>query len=220
MSGKARILIVDDEKMIRDGCARLLRKSGHEVALAEDGRKGLELIAGKSFDLVLLDLKMPGLGGMEVLKRIKEQNSALTVLVITGYATIETAVEAMKTGAFDFLLKPFSADGLMIAVNRALDHLRMRTEMEELRQARDRSLKYIADEQSRLRTILNSMACGVLVTDLDKTVVLSNPLAPMMLHLGLITDPGASAGRSHPPTGPGSNDGLGDGDRPGRFDGH
>ena len=110
--------------------------------------------------MVLLDIKMPEVDGMEVMEVLRQNQTDLLILVITGYATIETAVEAMKAGAYDLLIKPFSADALRIAVNRALDHLRLAWEMEELKKEQARSLKDIANEQSRVRTIMNSMACG------------------------------------------------------------
>ena len=181
MLNSAKILVVDDEKIIREGCSRLLRKDGHEVTTARDGREALNLIDREHFDMMLLDIKMPNVDGMQVMEVLRQKRPDFLVLVITGYATIETAVEAMKSGAYDLLLKPFSVDALRIAVNRALEHLHLAWEMERLRAEQARSLRDIANEQSRIRTIINSMACGILVTDNEKNVVLSNPLGPKML---------------------------------------
>ncbi|MFH1137516.1 MAG: ATP-binding protein [Pseudomonadota bacterium] len=183
MLESAQILVVDDEKMIREGCSRILRKAGHQVAVAANGPEGLKRILEEPFHIVLLDIKMPGMDGMEVMEILKRKRLNLLVLVITGYATIEMAVEAMKAGAYDLLLKPFSADALRISVNRALDHLRLAQEMERLKEEKERSLRDIANEQSRVRTIINSMACGILVTDNEKNVVLFNPMATRMLNL-------------------------------------
>ena len=108
----ASILVVDDEKVIRDGCERVLTKAGHRVTTASDGQQALDLIGRQAYDLLLLDIKMPGLDGLQVLKALQQEQSELLVLVVTGYATIETAVEAMKAGAYDLLLKPFSTDAL------------------------------------------------------------------------------------------------------------
>ena len=179
----AKILVVDDEKMIREGCSRILRKAGHQAAVASSGPEGLKRLREEHFDIVLLDIKMPGMDGMEIMNVLKRESSGVLVLVITGYATIEMAVEAMKAGAYDLLLKPFSADALRISVNRALEHLRLAWEMERLKEEKDRSLRDIAYEQSRVRTIMNSMACGILVADDEQNVVLFNPMATRMLEL-------------------------------------
>jgi len=121
MFRQANILVMDDEETMRDSCQQALSRDGNKVAVAEDGVKGLALLERESFDLVILDLKMPGLSGMEVLKKIKEDNPEATVIVITGYATVESAVEAMKRGAYDFIPKPFTPDSLRAIVKRALD---------------------------------------------------------------------------------------------------
>ena len=121
MFRQANILVMDDEETMRDSCRQALCRDGNRVAVAEDGLKGLALLKRESFDLVILDLKMPGLSGMEVLKKIKEDNPEATVIVITGYATVESAVEAMKRGAYDFIPKPFTPDSLRTIVKRALD---------------------------------------------------------------------------------------------------
>ena len=121
MFRQSNILVMDDEETMRDSCQQALSRDGNKVAVAEDGVKGLALLERESFDLVILDLKMPGLSGMEVLKKIKEDNPEATVIVITGYATVESAVEAMKRGAYDFIPKPFTPDSLRAIVKRALD---------------------------------------------------------------------------------------------------
>jgi len=121
MSSQAKILVIDDEESIRDSCQKTLSRSGNRVEVAEDGLSGLAMLEKESFDLVILDLKMPGMSGMEVLDKIKEDDPEATVIVITGYATIESAVEAMKRGAYDFIPKPFTPDSLRVIVKRALE---------------------------------------------------------------------------------------------------
>jgi len=118
---KANILVIDDEATMRDSCRQALSRDGNRVEVAEDGLKGLAMLAKESFDLIILDLKMPGLSGMEVLKKIKDSDPEAMVIVITGYATVEFAVEAMKRGAYDFIPKPFTPDSLRVIVKRALD---------------------------------------------------------------------------------------------------
>jgi len=121
VSGQANILVIDDEETMRDSCRQTLSRDGSRVAVAEDGSRGLAMLKKESFDLVILDLKMPGLSGMEVLKKIKEEDPEVVVVVITGYATVESAVEAMKIGAYDFIPKPFTPESLRAIVKRALD---------------------------------------------------------------------------------------------------
>jgi len=121
MSDRANILVIDDEESMRDSCRQTLSRDGNNVEVAEDGARGLAMLQSKSFDVIILDLKMPGLSGMEVLKKIKEYDHEVLVIVITGYATVESAVEAMKSGAYDFIPKPFTPEGLRAIVKRALD---------------------------------------------------------------------------------------------------
>ena len=128
MYSQANILVIDDEETIRDSCQQALSRSGNRVEVAEEGIKGLEMLGKESFDLVILDLKMPGLSGMEVLKRIKEDESEIVVVVITGYATVESAVEAMKVGAYDFIPKPFTPESLRMIVDRALEKRKLSLE--------------------------------------------------------------------------------------------
>lgn len=118
---KANILIIDDDESMREGCRQTLEEDGFRVRMAENGARGLELTARESFDIILLDLKMPGLSGMEVLGRLKESNVNSCVIVITGFATVDAAVEAMKLGACDFITKPFGPETLTAVVERVMD---------------------------------------------------------------------------------------------------
>ncbi len=121
MSSRANILVIDDEESMRDSCQQVLCRDGNRVEVAEDGLMGLAMLKRESFDLIILDLKMPGLSGMEVLKKVKEDDPEAIVIVITGYATVESAVEAMKRGAYDFIPKPFTPESLRMIVKRALE---------------------------------------------------------------------------------------------------
>jgi len=133
MSESARVLIVDDEAPMRDACRQVLKNQGLQVCEAGTGARALELMAGRFFQVVILDLKMPGMDGMEVLQAISREHSGTSVVVITGYANVETAVEAMKCGAIDFLPKPFTGEALRVIVKKALDHNRLRRENSRLR---------------------------------------------------------------------------------------
>jgi len=182
MATGARILVIDDEQIMRDGCTRILSKEDWKVVTAENGEAGLDAITkGDGFDVVLLDLMMPGISGMEVLEGVHRVDANLLVIVITGYATVESAVEAMKKGAYDFVPKPFTPDQLRIVVKRALDKRALQREMEVLKLEREKSLRDIATEKSRIATIINCMGDGVLVCDRDSCVVLTNPAAGRML---------------------------------------
>lgn len=115
-----KILLVDDDKSVRVTLGQALEASGFQVVAAVDGEHALEKFQGDMFDLVLLDMKMPGMDGMEVLRHLKAERSAQPVIMITGFGSVETAVEALKLGAVDYIQKPFGPDELRSIVNRVL----------------------------------------------------------------------------------------------------
>jgi two-component system response regulator HydG len=117
---KKRILIVDDDASIRDGCAQVLGRQGYDVIEGGTGIKALSLLDRYSFDLILLDLKMPDVNGLDLLRTIRERDSIVPIVMITAYGTIQNAVEAMRLGANDFLPKPFEPEELRIVVQRSL----------------------------------------------------------------------------------------------------
>ncbi len=121
MSVDRRVLVIDDEAIVRTSCRRVLEPEGYAVVMAENGPDGLRRIRDEGpFSLVLTDLKMPGMDGIEVLRRIKDGWPDIPVVIVTGYQTIETAVKAIKLGAFDYVNKPFTPDALLDVVARAL----------------------------------------------------------------------------------------------------
>ena len=115
-----RILVVDDEDIVRTSCSRTLSPEGYDVRLAKNGAEGLKMASEERFDLVLTDLKMPDMDGIEVLRIIKEQWPETAVIIVTGYQTVDTAVKAIKLGAYDYIEKPFTPDALISAVREAL----------------------------------------------------------------------------------------------------
>jgi len=121
-----KILIIDDETGILELCKRILSQEGHLVSTAASGEEGLELLNNESFDLVLSDLRMPGIDGVKLLKKIKETSPETEVIIVTGQATIETAVESLKGGAFDYILKPFNISELVTATKKCLDYAKLR----------------------------------------------------------------------------------------------
>ncbi len=187
----ATALVVDDEQDIRDACERILTRAGLRVLKASRGDEALSVLAKENVDIVLLDLKMPGMDGLEVLSRISAKYRKIQVIVITGYATVETAIEAMKQGAYDFIAKPFDPDQLRIVVRRAWEKIRLTREAEELERKRQRTLSDLDTEKSRIRTIIESFPSGVVVTDPKGRVVLMNPAFRQLLGL----NPDLNAGR-------------------------
>ncbi len=123
-----KILVVDDEKGMRDLLKKILTKEGYEVILAEDGEEGLSVIRETAVDVVIADLDMPVINGVEMIKRAKEFDPNLIIIVITAYASIESAVETLKLGAYDYLIKPFEIDELKIVVKKAVDQLSLMAE--------------------------------------------------------------------------------------------
>lgn len=122
------VIVIDDDYAMRLSCSQILSRSGYRVETFEDGARGLDAVAACKPGLVLVDLKMPGISGTEVIARLHEVDPTITVVVITGYATISTAVEAMKAGAYDFLPKPFSPEELRLIVRRGFERRRLQIE--------------------------------------------------------------------------------------------
>lgn len=158
MSEQTTILVIDDEKAIRDSCTQVLAKDGYRTEATEDGESGLRKIREIKPDLVLIDLKMPGINGMELLEMIWDTDPNIISVVITGYATIESAVEAMKHNAYDFLPKPFTPDELRIVVRRGLEQKRLVLESARLRYEKEKMRKhFITFVSHQLRSPLISV---------------------------------------------------------------
>ena len=119
------ILIVDDKEMMRDSVATTLTRKGYAVISAATAPAALEKLAQRSVDAVITDLQMPEMSGLELLEAIRRLDEQLPVVMMTAYGTVETAVQAMKQGAYDYITKPFSGDELLVAVQRAIDHSRL-----------------------------------------------------------------------------------------------
>ena len=155
----AIVLVIDDEASMRDSCSQILVKSGYQSEVAENGTIGLEKVRNIRPDLVLIDLKMPAISGIEVLEKIIEFDPSIISVVITGYATVESAVEAMKKGAYDFLPKPFTPDQLRIIIKRGLERRRLILETESLR--REKKImeeNFITMVSHQLRSPLGTIA--------------------------------------------------------------
>ncbi|MGO9566645.1 MAG: sigma-54-dependent transcriptional regulator [Desulfomonilaceae bacterium] len=133
MSRKNRFMVVDDELIVRESLAAWLEKEGAAVDRAESGEQALDLMEGNLYDILFVDIKMPGMGGFGLLERVKQFFPTTVVVIITAYGTVEHAVEAMKLGANDFLVKPFDPEGLGLLVAKLLEHKRLLEETQYLR---------------------------------------------------------------------------------------
>jgi two-component system sensor histidine kinase/response regulator len=137
MEIRGRVLLIDDEEVVLDSCSQILMGTGCEIATASNGQRGLDLLRSFKPDLVFVDLKMPGLSGFEVIKQINEVDPTIVPIVITGFATVSSAVEAMKNGAYDFLPKPFTPDEFRLIARRGMDRRNLLLETIALRKEKE-----------------------------------------------------------------------------------
>lgn len=196
MAEAANILVVDDERGIREGCRRILMSEGFSADVAVNGEEGLKLAKAKPFDLILVDLMMPVMSGLEMMEQVRQHDPEIIMIVITGFATIETAVEAMKHGAYDYIPKPFTPDQVLAVVNRGLEKRRLSLQAQRLMEERDQKLLEVSHEESKIHTIVNSMADGILVTNKEHQLVLWNPAAVRMLNLNEKLEAGKGVGEA------------------------
>jgi two-component system NtrC family response regulator len=140
-NASAKILTIDDEKSVCLTCRRILEEAGHKVEYAFTAKEGVERAVAGDFEVVLLDLKLPDMSGLEVLEILRRERPDLIVIIITGYATIQTSIQAIKKGAFDYVPKPFTPEELSLAVSKALEHRELRSENEYLKQELSRLMK-------------------------------------------------------------------------------
>jgi two-component system nitrogen regulation response regulator NtrX len=142
---KSRILVVDDEAEIRRSVRMILEYEGYDVQEASSGPEALALVEREPPDLVFLDIKMPGVDGLEVLEKIKQTNETLPVVMISGHGTVSTAVEATKLGAFDFIEKPLASERVLVTIKNALDRTRLQDENRSLKRAVEARYQMVGD---------------------------------------------------------------------------
>jgi two-component system sensor histidine kinase/response regulator len=152
MTENHKILVIDDEIGICDGIRRALTPRGHQVETAYDGEKGLQMAREDRYDLVLIDVMMPGTNGIDLIKAIHTIDPEIICIIITGYATVELAVQAIKQGAYDFLSKPFSVDELLLVVNQGLERHQLSQEAKRT-QAAEAETRRLVEEKSRLEEL-------------------------------------------------------------------
>ncbi len=178
-----QVLIVEDEKVVRHVCQLSLEKDGYDLTLVEHGLKALELLhQGKNFDIILTDLKMPALDGMALLKAVKRDYAHVEVIIMTGFATIESAIEAMKHGAYDFIMKPIKTEQIRMVVNKCYEKIKLSHENTALREAnaklqelQEMKEKFIAITSHELRTPVSHLK-GYLNIITDNSFAMLNDL--------------------------------------------
>ena len=186
MTDKPTLLVVDDEFGMREGISRIFALEGYDVTVAENGTDGIARGLEREFDVTLLDLKMPDIDGLTVLRRLRETYPDTEYLMMTAFAGIDSAVEATRIGAYTYIPKPFTPDQIVFEVRRALEKRLLAVEARELRAEQERRLLEVHLEQSRLRTIINAISDAVFVTNLDEEIVLANPQTRALFRLSLI----------------------------------
>lgn len=171
MEPKGHILVVDDEPSMRTTLSILLRREGYQVSQAGDGAEALEMVAQGGYDMVLTDLRMEGVDGMELLRQVKAANPQAEVLIFTAYGTVASAVEAMKLGAYDYIGKPFDEEELLLKVARALERTALVREVQDLREELkgQQGRRGIIAKSSQMREVLATVAQ---VAPTDATVLI------------------------------------------------
>jgi DNA-binding NtrC family response regulator len=168
---KLSILIVDDEQVVRDSLVHWFTEEGYEVDSSASAPDALSKLAGREFDLVIADIRMPGMDGIELLEKIRSEQLDTSVIVMTGYASVETAVRALKHGAFDYITKPFDPDDLSVVVRNALEQHRLKRENRMLRQqlTEDTTLSELIGMSDAMRHVREQIET---VAGVDSTVLI------------------------------------------------
>ena len=180
---KPKVLVVDDEKGLRVGTKRLLESEGYEVDAAQNGTEGIAFGTSLDYDLAIIDLKMPDIDGMQVLKQIRNVHPNTVCFIATGYPGFDTATESAKLGAFNYIPKPFTPEDLLNNLKQGYDRRLLLLEAEKWKREREESLLEVAFEKTRLNTIINSISDGILVINKRGQAVLYNPSALIFLQL-------------------------------------
>jgi two-component system, OmpR family, phosphate regulon sensor histidine kinase PhoR len=182
-SEKANILIVDDEKGLRIGTQRLLEDEGYVVDTAENGTQGIKLGTANNYDVAVIDLKMPDVDGLDVLKEIKIVHPNTICFITTAFASYDTAIQSTRLGAFGYIQKPFTPEEYLYQVETGVKQHQLIVDAEKLKLEREESLLEIANEKSRLNAIIKSISDGVLVINKNGEVAYYNYAALKFLNI-------------------------------------
>ena len=179
-----KILVVDDERSIRNTLKEILEYEGHEIALAENGLVAIEMVKAKPYDLIFCDIKMPEMDGIEVLDKIQEINSEIPVVMISGHGNIDTAVESIKKGAYDFIEKPLDLNRILITLRNATDKTVLVKETKKLQKRVSKTFDIIGESEAiaRIKEMIERVAptdARVLITGSNGT---GKELAARWLH--------------------------------------
>jgi YesN/AraC family two-component response regulator len=180
----SKFLLIDDEESIRKIFSISLRQDGYQVFTAENGQRGLEIFKKEILPIVLVDIKMPGMDGIEVLKRVKEINPETEVIIITGHGDMDLAISALKLGASDFLTKPISNETLTVALKRAQEKIRLRRKLKEYTYDLENMVKAATEEIKRRyeleSMLMRSSTDGIVATDERGEIIIFNKEAERM----------------------------------------
>ena len=166
MEKSVNIMVVDDEEIVRDSLGSWLEEDGYHVEAVESGKKALERLPAKEWDLMLVDLKMPGMDGIQLMDEVRKTHPDMLVIIMTAYATVDTAVKAMKKGAYDYFVKPFNPDDISLTIRKIVDHHKLVQENLFLR----KELK----KQYKLHDMISKNERMLEIFDLARTVAKSN----------------------------------------------
>jgi two-component system, OmpR family, phosphate regulon sensor histidine kinase PhoR len=178
-----KVLLVDDERRFRETFRRLLSRLRYEVFLAENGQVALGLLSTHSVDVILLDLRMPVMGGDEFLKIMRPAYPQIPVIILSGHGSVDIAVECMTRGAYYFISKPVDPDLLVLTIERALEKKRLEDQTKQLQEETVRNLLELSTEKKKLETIIQCLANGVMVTNKKLDVILYNPALLRLLDI-------------------------------------
>jgi len=188
-----KVLVIDDERIVIDSIAKILKEERIDVDSTLSGRQGVEMALQKDYDLVLSDLRMPDIGGMRVLRDIKRAKPKLPVVIITGYATVPSAVQAMKLGAAEILEKPFSPDGLVYTVQKAMQPVPPEAIEEQGLVHRTEILRLLERAATDQNMVYELMHCGAdaladfQLTNAEKLAILTADIEWIEKHIGQLS---------------------------------
>jgi len=180
VSSNPSILVVDDERVVLNSCRAILSEHGYEIETVQSGEQGLRLVQDRPFDVALIDLKMPGMPGMELLDRIERIRPETVNIIITGFATVDTAIEAMKKGAFDYICKPFTPEELEVVVEKAVETRMLRQAAQQAEREKERFVLTIYHQLKSpvgiIQSYVDTLLKGIPADEEQRTAILQRCL--------------------------------------------